>query len=125
MGYVTSGVGLGSIVDTALLKQGTPYQIGTPEIENADGEVTALLMNVDFTDFVSLYLKWERVGTVPENRVRVYVGATMVYDVTSNSMEISEIDVSAHSGLNELKVTYTHDYVDPQPETINFSIRGV
>jgi hypothetical protein len=124
MGYVTGGVGSGSIVDTALLKQGTPYQVGTPKITKADGEVTALLMNVDFTDFVSLYLKWERVGDRTPNRVRVYVGATMVYDVTNNSINISEIDVSAYSGLNELKVTYDHD-PDTTPETINFSIRGV
>jgi hypothetical protein len=123
MGYVTSGVGLGSIVDTALLKQGTPYQIGTHNIAGADGEATVLLMNVDFTDFVSLYLKWERVGSAQNNRVKVYVGATRVYNVISNSTEISKIDVSAYSGLNELKVTYTHD--DTEPATINFSIRGV
>jgi hypothetical protein len=124
MGYVTSGVGSGSIVDTALLKQGTPYQVGTHKITTTDGEVTALLMNVDFTDFVSLYLKWERIGSSSlDNRVRVYVGATKVYDVTSNSAKLSEIDVSAYSGLDELKVTYTHPRVDS--ETINFSIRGV
>jgi hypothetical protein len=124
MGYVTSGVGSGSIVDTALLKQGTPHQIGTHKITDTDGEVTALLMNVDFTDFVSLYLKWERVGSGTGHRVRVYVGATMVYNVTSDTMsQLSEIDVSAYSGLDELKVTYAHSKEDSA--TINFSIRGV
>jgi hypothetical protein len=125
MGYVTGGVGLGSLVDTALLKQGIPYQVGTTKTVNTDGEVTVLLMNVDFTDFVSLYIKWDRGGSVPDNRVRVYVGATMVYNVTSNGPELSKIDVSAYSGLNELKVTYTQSYPDPQPENILFSIRGV
>jgi hypothetical protein len=122
MGYV-SGVGLGSIVDTALLKQGTPYQVGTPEIKNTGGEVTALLMNVDFTDLVSLYLKWERASSTLSHNVKVYVGATRVYNVSSNSAVITKIDVSAYSGLNELKVTYTHNHEDPA--TINFSIRGV
>jgi hypothetical protein len=123
MGYVTSGVGLGSIVDTALLKQSTPYQAGTHEIASADGEVTALLMNVDFTDFTSLYLRWVRSSGAINNNVKVYVGATMVYNVTSNSSESSKIDVSAYSGLNELKVTYKHNHATAQ--TINFSIRGV
>jgi hypothetical protein len=125
MGYITSGVGLGSIVDTALLKQGTPYQVGTHKITNTDGEVTALLMNVDFTDFVSLYLKWDRAGTSSNYTVKVYVGATMVYNVTSNSPELSKIDVSAYSGLNELKVTFTHNASGDPSATINFSIRGV
>jgi hypothetical protein len=123
MGYVTGGAGLGSIVDTALLKQGTPYQAGTHKITNTDGEVTALLMNVDFADFVSLYLRWGRVGSGTSHRVRVYVGAAMVYNVTSNSVETSEIDVSAYSGLNELKVTYAH--LEPDLSAIDFSIRGV
>jgi hypothetical protein len=121
MGYVTSGVGLGSIVDTALLKQGTPHQFGTPKITGADGEVTALLMNVDFTDFTSLYLKWCKDGEAI-NTVKVYVGSTLVYNESSNIAQFAEIDVSAYSGLNELKVTYAHS---GDPATFNFSIRGV
>jgi hypothetical protein len=124
MGYVTSSVGLGSIVDTALLKQGTPYQAGTPKITDADGEVTALLMNVDFTDVDSLYIKWGRDGPEGSNRVKVYVGATKVYNNGSSSTIISKIDVSAYSGLHELKVTYTRNSPG-DPSTINFSIRGV
>jgi len=116
-------------MDAALLRQGTPYQLGTRLITDADGEVTALLMNVDFTDFVSLYLKWKAAGSNYGHRVRVYVGATMVYNGANNTMdnptEISEIDVSAHSGLNELKVTYAHDNEYQGSATINFSIRGV
>jgi hypothetical protein len=124
MGYVASGVGLGGIVDTALLKQGTPYQVGTHEITDADGEVTVLLMNVDFTDVDSLYLKWERASDVTNHKVKVYVGATMVYEIGSNAPRLDEIDVSAHSGLDELKVTYTR-HSSGVPATINFSIRGV